>query len=602
MEYTDILSDTGDLLLEHELFIEALTYYRIIIDAGHFDRKVFLNLAKCYRELSDAVAAEDAYMTIIRHEPQDVDARMQLAVLLEADDRREEALELVNEIIALKKPSAPRAKSNTARARRAGRRNKTDTGGETEEQPDEAMDENAPSASIDSRGLLVTQNPRKPSRARRAELTAEQKRFAEEKKREQTKERYDRLEALGIAMEAGNPSAVKEWLDTAADLVDSFRNTRAFYPNERKTQFTGFTSAAKRRAAAQSQEVALQRIQNRLEESLEFQEAEIEKTEDLTSYHGLDFETWLSIFCRYALCLTQHEDPKDAYDVLLAAIDANVFYHNLEFRRRIHTVQLACALLAKDTEACSEYLRAWMINHQFRTDVYRLFAAAFLILPQGYAKFKDGANQKFFLRQIKALDKALLGRDIPGASALTAKNPDGTTFIPESHDPMLFALYGHVLTGGRGFISALSYYSRGYGLRSGRREALYCGLAYLHRSMQRQSQNRQWEVLQSLSFLFEYYDGRPTPPTNPEDDKEGLWLETQEAEFNLGRAFHQLGLGHLAEAYYKKALEISERYNKEGKWDRWDLKAEAAYNLQMVYFVGGDGRGAVEVSEKYLVL
>ena len=52
------------------------------------------------------------------------------------------------------------------------------------------------------------------------------------------------------------------------------------------------------------------------------------------------------------------------------------------------------------------------------------------------------------------------------------------------------------------------------------------GIAYLHCAMQRKSDNRHQGIVQGFTFLHQYYK---------------LRNENQEANFNLGRAYHQIG-------------------------------------------------------------
>jgi len=61
---------------------------------------------------------------------------------------------------------------------------------------------------------------------------------------------------------------------------------------------------------------------------------------------------------------------------------------------------------------------------------------------------------------------------------------------------------------------------------------LHIGLTYLHIAMQRLSNNRQLQVLRGMSFVYKYYEKR----------RKGGSLESVEAEYNIGRAFHQLGM------------------------------------------------------------
>lgn len=146
---------------------------------------------------------------------------------------------------------------------------------------------------------------------------------------------------------------------------------------------------------------------------------------------------------------------------------------------------------------------------------------------------------------------------------------------------------------------------------------LSIGLAYLHRSMQRQCENRHMQALQAIAFLFEYYDARLESPENKahgeqddgsqaqterEQDQDQARAERQqEAEFNVGRSFHHLGLAHLAVPYYYRCLEISDAWRDRGGIGG-DLKWEAAYMLQMVYITSGNPQMAMEVAERWLVI
>lgn len=83
----------------------------------------------------------------------------------------------------------------------------------------------------------------------------------------------------------------------------------------------------------------------------------------------------------------------------------------------------------------------------------------------------------------------------------------------------------------------------------------------------------------------------------------------QESEFNLARAFHMIGLTHLAVPHYEKALclpstamkgiveekpieevykwPVDDDFDDDEEEDPTDLKREAAYNLHMIYVTSG---------------
>ncbi|RPB21692.1 TPR-like protein [Terfezia boudieri ATCC MYA-4762] len=570
--YYDLFQEAGDALLEYKSHELALEYYGVVaaLESAE-DPKLWFNMAKCYKEIGNIDDAEECYHAILSLYPNDVDARMKLAEIYEVSDRREEALDLVNEIIALRKQQDIAEKERLA-------------GGQTKEV-------------ISAPTFFAAPPSRVPTKERRAQATAAQRAEMKARKTEQTITKYRKLEYLRPRMEMGDADAVRDWLDTAGDLVDQFRNTKAFYPSERSMKFKGFATLAHRRAAKRGTDAIMQRMQHRLQEAMSFEDEELPDTEDLTQFHGLDFDSWLQVFMQYAICLTKHEDVHDAYDVFSAAKEANVFFHHDRRRFIIHVTHLACAVWVKDPDIVSDVSRFFMHNWQFQGDAYSLFVVALIATRQGEEMFHHSANQKYFLRQIKAMDKAITGKNIVGAASLTAKGEDGGTFVPKNFDFTLLMVYGHMLAAGRSYIPALNYYSRAYSLDPDHPLLkLSIAIAYLHRSMQRQSDNRHWEILQSMAFLFDYHNAKE------ETTKAfGHWDQLQEAEYNVGRAFHQLGLSHLAIPYYERALKISDEHLSAIP-DAWDVKYEAAYNLQQIYATSGNPLLAREVTSKYLVL
>lgn len=123
---------------------------------------------------------------------------------------------------------------------------------------------------------------------------------------------------------------------------------------------------------------------------------------------------------------------------------------------------------------------------------------------------------------------------------------------------------------------------------------LSLALGYIHHALKRQSENRHYLIMQGFSFLFEYYDLRKVSD---------VASERQECEFNVGRAYHMLGLTHLAIPYYERCLTISEEIQKTSGGDAVeDFVTEAAYALQGIWAASGDAHWAQKVTEKWLVL
>jgi len=191
--------------------------------------------------------------------------------------------------------------------------------------------------------------------------------------------------------------------------------------------------------------------------------------------------------------------------------------------------------------------------------------------------FAQAANQKYFMRAIKT------------SEALLKKG--GTEAHPV---PVLYALYGHILLAARSYAKAVGFYARAQvAAPKDPMIALSCGLAYLNRAMNRQTENRHSQVMQAFAYLFQYYD---------------LRNGNQEACYNIGRAFHQLGLLDLAIPYYEAGLSMPSAQTladneRDGDVvlesesihnDDWsDLSRDIAYNLSSIYM----STGAVGLAE-----
>jgi len=116
---------------------------------------------------------------------------------------------------------------------------------------------------------------------------------------------------------------------------------------------------------------------------------------------------------------------------------------------------------------------------------------------------------------------------------------------------------------------------------------LTIGLAHIHDALKRQVENRQHSLLQGMTFIFRYYDTR---------SESQLIEERLEAHYNVARAYHMLGLVHLALPYYWKVL------NEVGVAIGEDLIIDAAYNMQTIYMMSGNPEMAQSITKEFLVI
>lgn len=119
-------------------------------------------------------------------------------------------------------------------------------------------------------------------------------------------------------------------------------------------------------------------------------------------------------------------------------------------------------------------------------------------------------------------------------------------------------------------------------------------LGYIHYAIKRQADNRHQLIVQGFAFLFAYYG------TRQDSD---LAIERQEAEYNVARAYHLLGLTDPAIAYYLRclALDPDVRSTHTGRWAE-NFSTEAAIALQGLWIASGNFVKARELAKKWLVI
>ena len=98
---------------------------------------------------------------------------------------------------------------------------------------------------------------------------------------------------------------------------------------------------------------------------------------------------------------------------------------------------LACAIYAGDEETCVSVARQIMRDHALSSDSFRLFSLLCRLCQSSISWYSSGPAQKFVLRQIKAMDAAVMaGKD--------AKLDVG---------PLM--LYGHILFTSTSYVYAI---------------------------------------------------------------------------------------------------------------------------------------------------
>ncbi|RCH84161.1 transcription factor TFIIIC subunit tfc4, partial [Rhizopus stolonifer] len=329
---------------------------------------------------------------------------------------------------------------------------------------------------------------------------------------------------------------------------------------------------------------------------------------------------WLRMIMRYAYVLTTFKRSLEAYNVLLKAISANVFYHDNPKKQALYLTMIGCGMIGKRGTMVQEGAR-WLCNYrQHKNDGFRIYAALVdsgykdptMYVSQNQLKYltrmvrlmdamvgnKNKENEGNNREQIRLLNEEILAMNIDPAAASEnyyTRYYHTPTAVPppivkkmnveglSSLNPILLCLYGHMMTLSRSAVAASLFHMRAYAVApKDRLNTLSLGISLLHTAIQRKSDDRHMQIVQGMMFIYEYAK---------------LSGHNQESEYNIGRAFHLLGLTHLAVTHYEKVLCMpapSKAATRQPKpFDK------AAYNLHLIYITSGSLSLAQILLQKY---
>ncbi|KAI0480602.1 hypothetical protein GGR56DRAFT_626811 [Xylariaceae sp. FL0804] len=643
-EEPHLLAEAAMALYESGLFPAALRFFEPLFNIPDIlDSSSLLAAGRCYLDAGDKRQAEECFSAAIDadepNDPASIDARYELAKMYEAAREEREAFILVNEAIKLQNAQYEYRREDDeeddeTNEDHEGHVNEGQEGGEAEIHGDtEAMGLNAnrpkklrelkpkppkppkapkpvkPKPAPKPKKDAPPKAPRRRPRvfARSDELEAEERRRSEHLARAWQEVRESR-EERGDG--DGKPS--QGFMRSAKELVDDFRSCKNFYSWDKYLTHLGIDldrgtimSASRGRNLIEMKE----RLSQNLNPNSSVEEKRVLERKAV-SYRGVPFDEWLGLFMEFALGLAQSDRFSEAYKVCESARDAEVFSKNKEDLFFVHVTWASCALRARDEEMCVAAARAIMRENQFDTDPFRMFAALSRLCPSPASWYASGPVQKYLLRQIKLMDRSLMrtdGADDSGGDDEEGAVAPGTfrkTYPAKELDVTLLMLYGHILFVSNSFTNALNYFFRAYSADPANQMILLSiGQCYIHYALKRQSENRQYHLVQGFSYLHEYYALRTASPRA---------AARQEAHYNMGRSYHAVGLVHLAIEFYQKALQDRPtddegdggdgRGTGGGVMGRDDLAQEAAFNLQQICWAGGDLESVRALAEEYLTL
>ncbi|KAI0456188.1 hypothetical protein F5B21DRAFT_513524 [Xylaria acuta] len=606
-----LLAEVASALYESDLRSMALRFFEPLLNVPDvLDAAALLAAGRCYLDAGDQRQAEECFSAAIdadeSNDEASIDARYELAKMYEAAREEQEAYILVNEALRLQRvhdeaeeendeedidqgsddDAQNRSGVNAARRRRS--RNQHASRPLKPRAPRTLVSR---SSALDGDGREVRRpRPRRKVFGRTEEVTLEERRRAEEltlawRTVHSTRELVDNVAQTG-------PSDT--FMRAAKELVDDFRSCKGFYSWEKYLTHLGIDED---KQVYVSRNRNLIEMKERLSHNLNPYEPNAERQlgeRTAVSYRGVSFSEWLDLFLEYAISLAHLERFQESYQVCESARDAEVFAKNREDMFLIHVTWAACALRARDEETCVAAARFLMRDRQFDSDPFRMFAALCRLCPSPASWYASGPVQKYMLRQIKLMDRALVSGGGEDSEEEEIRVNGGRTYPSKELDVTLLVLYGHILFVSNSFTYALNYFLRAYSLDPANQMILLSvGQCYIHYALKRQSENRQYLLIQGFVFLRRYYDLKVASPDA---------AERQEAHYNMARSYHAIGIPHLAAEFYQRVLRDIPDGSEPSIFGDSDISKEAAYNLQQICWAGGDLDAVKALSERYLTL
>ncbi|EDO19093.1 hypothetical protein Kpol_2000p60 [Vanderwaltozyma polyspora DSM 70294] len=567
VEITDLYFEVAVALAKAEKYKESIDFFRPLMMLPEYqNNEMYRPLCKCFKEVEEYELAKEYYLKLITQDPTDIDDILNLAEVYYQLGEREEFHKWFLEAVELRKRQDEEILSIAK---------------QVSQKKDET---NKTNEDVSSKPLLEDSMFRQSNfKKKKTPQDAERERVERERKiTTKVTDMYNKQIQIRQKIETGDEKQVTSWIDIVSDLIDIFSSVKNFFIKSRSKKFVGIIRRA--RKFNRIIDYKIERLSKLSEgenllDGFPFMEERVILT-STTELRGLSYDQWFELFMDLALTISKYQSIEDGLSVIDTAQEVNVFFQDPDRVKMMRFVKLAIVLKTEDEEELTENLRGLLNQFQFNRKVLQVFMYSLARNQTSFEILTSTVQQKFFLRQLKAFDSCRYNTHVNGQASITNKvveNPE------KKSSPYLYYIYAILLYSSRGFLSALQYLNwLEKDIPNDPMMNLLSGLSHLHRSMQRLTANRHFQILHGLRYLYKYYDIRMK---NYSD------LEKQEADYNIGRAFHLLGLVSIAVQYYHKVLEA---------YDDDKLKKHAAYNCIIIYQESGNNKLADHLMKKYL--
>lgn len=594
-DYVDLFFDVGELLKSREMYGRALRFFEPIKSLPASARNPFrIAIGKCYVKLGRNEDAEPFLKAVLDEDIADLEARALLGKVYENMGQTEKAhaitaqLEKVGRYDLVRKHSLA---TSTPPTQSAGAL--PNGGGSFGAENQQVA---TPTA---YRPILPNVEDIRKKQEQIAKTGQEEAIFAAQGQR--VNAHYSALNDLWPALEAReNAEDVRKWMESAKAMAKEFKKVKNFFdiPSKAKAS-TSISTGLDPKSRMMVKEIEAINKRTRGAESSSF-----------GAFHDIPFSEWHRIMSQLALLYVEVVDQQSCNEILQEyLLKATVFRKDAGLHNASLAVCLYCATVFNDTQLLNDVARRYVERGQPRSDNASQLLAATGRIGYGEMFFNDRYTKGQVLNWIKEKDYLAMtpamrtqypwGTDAERLKKMAEKAQSSDNNL----DPGLLTMYGHMANSHRHGNSnpALPYLFRALALQPENTIInLSIATAFVVNAMERAPDNRQYDISQGLAFLERYRELRVAS---------GKACHMQEAEYNVARTWHQLGLTHAAVPGYQKVLALSEKVQKEYAEEGGDpeiatedFAMEAALAMKNIFSLAGNHEAARAITEKWLVM
>ncbi|KDN52633.1 TPR-like protein [Tilletiaria anomala UBC 951] len=451
-----------------------------------------------------------------------------------------------------------------------------------------------------------------------------------------------------VKMDAEHDVIVAEYLNKAGKLIDTFKDTKRLFPGDRSKRFKGLTTEPRRNRRKQSGYIndRTGELLSSLRSELSAGIADDGTLDDATSQEGathamgVHLDEWIDLFMKYAFVLTKTGDGDSARETLDLLSQSNAIWTYEDRRLALELCKTATALYDRDPAQTFVGLRFLTGAYAFHEEPHRLWNSVSNHLGfYGMGEAMNNEHRRQIKRRNKLIEQISLGKAhafnvthkawVDPSHRKSVREGEDATEDDSSEGENEEALIemrkraraakgrqgplpkkSHLLKAGGypsqpsavgmaleacGLLSTDSYQGAlGAALRTLDKvptDALLmmiAGISSIGRASNRQVDNRHYMIIQGLAMLSE---------SMKLSNLEGTAI----SHYNIARALHHVSLAHLAIPHYERCLELHDQHQGSNE-QPFDVTREAAFNLANLYTTTGGSRRAMHLYRRYLTV